>query len=100
MFEQEFEKLQNDSIIADRIQAFANSPQFDDLKKYVIEPLQNSAFQAFKKTPADQMINIIEAQMMSKMLDKFVQVIYSKIEQGAMARKTMIENSEESNHAN
>lgn len=64
---------------------------YKTLEEYVLVPLQVSAFETFKKVDASDTIQVIEAQMMSKIIDAIRREIEIKINQGLLAERQLKE---------
>lgn len=92
LLREQVNELMEKSMIADQLKEFKASPEFAVLKSLILDPLQMSAFETFKKTPCGELDNlhIIECQMMSKMVDQIYRTIEAKIQVGDNAKETLL----------
>ncbi|MDI6788311.1 MAG: hypothetical protein QME51_08065 [Planctomycetota bacterium] len=95
LFAKNFELTENILILRERIdigrklQTALNGEDFKMLNEHILLPLQIGAFEAFKKIPADAPVLILEAQLMSKMIDTIRREVEIKINQGRLAEEQL-----------
>lgn len=63
-----------------------DSPQWKSFVDVILNPLEAKAFETFKKVDASDVYQVIEAQMMSKMIDAIRREVDLKIQVGDVAR--------------
>lgn len=77
------------SQIGDELLEFKNNA-LPILKKYILDPMYQDAFKAFSLVdPSDQM-QVIQTQMIYKVTEKIERLIDQKIEEGRLAKQTLI----------
>lgn len=74
-----------------KLKTIISGADYKLLEEYVLVPLQISAFETFKKVDAADTIQVIESQMMSKIIDAIRREIEIKINQGLLAEKQLQE---------
>ncbi|MDP2672060.1 MAG: hypothetical protein Q8O68_00940 [Candidatus Daviesbacteria bacterium] len=74
-----------------KLKEIVSRQDYKTLEEYVLVPLQISAFETFKKVDASDTIQVVEAQMMSKIIDAIRREIEIKINQGMLAEKQLKE---------
>lgn len=95
LFSKSFELTENVLVLRERIavgrrlEEILNGQDWEVLKEHVLLPLQIGAFEAFKKVNADDVTQVLEIQMMSKMLDAIQKEIQIKINQGQLAQEQL-----------
>jgi len=76
----------------DALENLKRSGDFAVFVEKILEPLDRGAFEVFKKVDPEDTIGIIEAQQMSKMLDRIDDELKRMIQEGYYA-KEQIKNS-------
>lgn len=95
LFSKSFELTENVLVLRERVavgqrlQEVLNGNDYAVLKEHVLIPLQLSAFEAFKKIDAEDVVKVIETQMMSKILDALQKEVQIKINQGLLAQEQL-----------
>ncbi len=85
----ELHRMEQISHIGDKLHDFSTNGSLSTLEEYVLEPLDKAAFETFKKVDPDKIPQIIQAQMMSKVIDEIRQTINKKIEEGRLMAETI-----------
>lgn len=80
-----------------KLKGIVDGQDYKILEEYVLVPLQISAFETFKKVDANDTLQVVEAQMMSKIIDAIRREVEIKINQGLLAEKQLKELTEDNN---
>lgn len=86
---EELKRLEEKAHAGDAMRDFLNNGSYDLLNKKILEPMERAAFEVFKKIKADDHIGIVEAQMMSKVINQIRSTIESIIQEGQLAQETI-----------
>lgn len=86
-------RLQEVSMLGDRLKDFRANPMYALLDEHIFKPIEQNAFNAFKKISADDKTQIIQAQIMSKVVDLIRQMIDGKINEGDLAKAVLYEST-------
>lgn len=81
--------LREKEYIGRRLREIKDGKDFKTVEEYILLPLQISAFEAFKKADAGDAIQIIETQMMSKIIDMIRKEMEIKINSGKLAEQRL-----------
>jgi len=93
---EELVRLEKVSHIGDAMQAFVNgSGGLEVLETYILTPLEKKAFETFKQVNPVMQAEVIQTQMMSKVIDQIRQEIQIKIEEGRLAADSIINSTQE-----
>lgn len=95
MFKKWFQKpktpkgeLIDTDMIGGKFEAFLRE-SYPLLDEHILTKIESEAWDTFKKIPADDVVGIIEAQMMSKIVDKIRAEIDRLIKRGQEARQRL-----------
>lgn len=79
--------------LGDILADFANNGSLAILEDHILKPLDRGAFETFKKVDPSNLAEVMQTQMMSKVIDRIRQEIHSKIEEGKLAKQTLLDYS-------
>lgn len=75
----------------DELQRFMTEGGFSVLKKHILDPMCQGAFETFTKVDPSEPLQVIQAQQIWKVVKEIERLITSKIEQGRLAKNTLLE---------
>jgi hypothetical protein len=81
--------------LGEQFEAFRVSEGYLILRKFVLDVLDRGAFEAFKKVVPTEQYEIVQAQMMSKVITQIEAEIDKIISQGQFARQVLSQQMQE-----
>jgi hypothetical protein len=91
---EEMNRLLEISKIGDDLKNFKEEGGYAILQKYILDPFEKEAFEAFQDVIATDVDSVIETQMMGKIVRRIRQAIEIKINEGMLAKSQLKNNSE------
>ncbi len=93
--EKDIERYAKVSSIGDKLLDLKESGSYKVLDEHIFKEIERGAFEAFKRVKPDETVEIIQTQMMAKIVDKIRCMIDAKIEEGKLAKQTLIHSTRE-----
>lgn len=81
--------IQDKAYLGERLQQFFDNGSYGLLNEHILSPLERAAFEAFMKIKPDELSEVIQTQMMGKMIALVRNMITQKINEGKLARETL-----------
>jgi hypothetical protein len=85
----DFEMLRDRAQLSDEFKALVNSRGYTLFEQHVLEKLYQQAFETFKKVDPEEPAQIIQAQMMGKIIDLIRLEVNKIIDSGDIARQLL-----------
>lgn len=85
----EFQELRDRAQLSDEFKILVNSRGFTLFSEMVLDKLYQQAFETFKKVDPEEPAQIIQAQMMGKIIDLIRLEVSKIIDSGDMARQLL-----------
>lgn len=83
-------QLERDAAIGEQVDRFANSPDYQLFEEHILKPIEEGAFAAFKKINPAAMEEVVQTQMMGKVVDEIRKRIFGLIQAGKVAREQLL----------
>jgi hypothetical protein len=84
-----FRNYQEESRVGELFKNYELTGVLDNLEEHLLKPIEDSAFELFKTTPAEQTERVIETQMMGKVIQIIRRTWEQKIQDGVYARQKL-----------